>query len=99
MVACHYKSVSYLFLPVNLDHTWLEQYSLFLLMYRCLRLYKFHLTAWFIDDFLGTFLIAAIMILSAVLVCIKYHLGLMANITLKALTCIDMKVVEFKDDL
>ena len=71
----------------------------FLLMYRCLRLYKFHLTAWFIDDFLGTFLIVALMIFSAVLVCIKYHLGLMENITLKALTCIDMKVVEFKDDM
>ena len=71
----------------------------FLLMYRCLRLYKFQLTAWFIDDFLGPFLLVTLIMLNTVLICIKYHLGLMENITLKALSCVDMKVVEFKDDL
>ena len=57
------------------------------------------MTAWFIDDFLAPFLVRAFLLLNVLILIIKLHLGLMHNVTLKMLTCLDIEVIALKDDL
>ena len=100
MIGCLPFEVGMIFVFVRQFACYMVAYLFSLIMmYKCLRLYKFHLTAWFIDDFLGPFMVDMLIFLNILLIIIKYHLGLMNNVTLKLLTCLDIDVIGFKDDM
>ena len=100
IIGCLPYEVGIIFVMVRQCGCYMVAYLFTLiLMYKCLRLYKFHMTAWFIDNFLAPFLVWAFLLLNVLILIVKLHLGLMHNVTLKMLTCLDIEVIALKDDL
>ena len=65
MIGCLPFEVGTIFVFVRQFASYMVAYLFSLIMmYKCLRLYRFHLTAWFIDDFLGPFMIVMLTILN-----------------------------------